>query len=432
MSGWQALFTKRADERFPAEITRVIAEPHRYGEPDAMPTLAMLLDAAVITSHRLDASTIHDLVALSFNTLLLAGVNEGFDGHRQFFDSALQLIDLLEHRGHATTMLLLSAARFEARIDNGGARRRQFIERALSAAKDPGERLTALLTVAKFHTDISEYRKALAVLSECRRLSDNPLTEAAVDIETTTGVCYYYTDVDLAHRHFSDAVAMGGPLAERGDPCQPMATALHYLGRIASDKGQHQAALDHYVAGNNLAEGQLSGKGYFHQRLAEVLLRCGQVDEAEHHLVQAEATFARVGQVSIPLAILNGTWARLFVRTERYDDAERVLLTGLSISRRHGGPRAELMLRAELLTLRIKQGRWRDVLLLALRCLDLFIRTELAGAEGNPVKQILAQLRWATTTIGSAFRRKPRREADSQVTCPCGADHQPLTRERRR
>jgi tetratricopeptide (TPR) repeat protein len=419
LSEWQRLFECRARTRFPEKVARALAEPAPYTRMDAVPELATLLQGAVVAAPQIDAATLFGLVELSFETVLTAGVARDFGEYAQFFDSALQLIDVLRRRHHSTTMLRLAAARFEARVGNGNRRRRSLIEEAVAASLDSGEHVAALLTLAKFHIDVSDYRASRRVLTDCRRIVVAGVpAEFVVDVQTTTGISYYYTDPDKARRYFERAVALGQERMSEPRVNQAVASAIHYLGRLAHDRGDQQVALEHYVTAERLSDNYLSGHGFYHQRLAEILVVHGPVEQAHHHLVRAGAVFARAGQVSIAIAVLDGTWMRYHVRLGHIGEAERIAVHGLALSREHIGPRAEMVLLVELLGLRVRQRRWRAAVPLVLRGASLFLRVEAAGGVIGSVRQFGTIWRRLAPMLRSRSARQP-----VLVSCPCGDDH---------
>ncbi|MFC0435505.1 tetratricopeptide repeat protein [Kutzneria buriramensis] len=417
LSDWQQLSLRYAERRFGTEIAQVVA-----GMVAAdVPKLSTLLRSAVVTGDRIPSETLHALVALSFDKVLTIGAGPGFSEYAQFFDSALLIIEELRRRGSSTTSLWLAAARFEARLANGSPRRRKLIEQAAEASLNDVERVHALLTLAKYHTDVSAYGRARRRLDECRRLltADAP-SEYVVDVETATGISYYYADTEAAERYFDRAVELGQPvLGERGVR-QAVATAVHYLGRLAHDHGDLRSALHLYVGAEHLSDNMLTGQGFFHQRLAEVLVAHGTVEQARYHIEQANAIFTQAGEVSIAVAVLRGTWVRFYVRLGEFDHAERTGVDGLKISHDHIGPRAELVLLAELFMLQLRRRRWLGLVPLALRGGWLFFWTETTGGVHRLPRQLMTVVRRLAPMV-----RLRRRETGSRevLECPCGAGH---------
>jgi hypothetical protein len=316
-------------------------------------------------------------------------------------------------------MLRLAAARFEARVGNGNQRRRSLIEEAATASLNSAEHVAALLTLAKFHIDVSDYRASRRVLTECRRIVVAGVpAEFVVDVETTTGISYYYTDPDNARQYFERAVALGRECMSESRVNQAVASAIHYLGRLAHDRGDQQVALEHYVTAERLSDNYLTGHGFYHQRLAEILVAHGPAEQAHYHLVRAGAVFALAGQVSIAVAVLDGTWMRYHVRLGHIGEAERIAVHGLALSREHIGPRAEMVLLVELLGLRVRQRRWRAAVPLVLRGASLFLRVEAAGGVIGSVRQFGTIWRRLAPMLRRGSARHP-----VPVSCPCGDDH---------
>ncbi|EWM09888.1 hypothetical protein [Kutzneria sp. 744] len=255
LTDWQQLFRDRAHQQFPAKIARgVAAVGTRRAEGD-VPELATLLRGAVVTRDHVDSGLLHALVELSFDTVLSVGAGQGFGEYAQFFDNALRVIEELRRRGGATTALLLAAARFEAQLANGNQRRRELIEQAVAAGLDDVERVKALLTLAKFHVDVSAYDRTRHVLGECRRLIDTDTPpEYVVDVETTTGISHFYADPAVAATYFHRAIEAGHALLGEPGVRQAVAAAIHYLGRLAHYQGDQRSALQLYVGAEHLSD----------------------------------------------------------------------------------------------------------------------------------------------------------------------------------
>ncbi|GGP73688.1 hypothetical protein GCM10010185_53880 [Saccharothrix coeruleofusca] len=428
-SKWQSQFAARARQRFPEKIVDAVANSDDYRRSENVPRLATLLRGALVAPEAVESHVLAGLVELSFSTFFTTGSGTGFSEHREFLTNALALIDVLHERGAATSALLLSAARFQARLSNGTARRRGFIERAVDTATTPDELVAARLTLAKYRIDTSQYRAARKQLSLCREvLATGAAKRHATDVEVTTGVLYYYT-APARSRCLLEAVVSRWRDGGSGGPTdQPVATALHYLGRLAADDGDHVLAIRFYVRAEELSDDFLHGHGFYHQRIAELLVERGAVSEAAHHLITASETFARLGEVSVGSAVLDSTWARFHVRLGELEKAERILRRGIEVSRAHIGPRAELLLLAQLLVLHAKQRAWATAARIAVRGVWLYARTEITDDPLSVWSRLTAVARRALSTARPSRSTRSQRPPEA-FSCPCGEPHDRTTVE---
>src|SRR6266511_2239312 len=332
----QVLFENRARVRFPEKIEQALAKPEVFSQVTNVPQLATLVRGALVARDKVNAAPLADLVQLSLDTMLIVGAGPGFTEYDEFFASALQLVDEVEAREYPVSQLLLSAARFQALLATGDARRRQLIERAVTTSQGPAERLPALLTLAKFWIDVSKYPAARRALAECEELLANGThTQFEADFETTVGVSYFYTEPDTAQKHFQESVRLGRRRTHEPGIGQAVTTALHFLGRLAANRGDYRHAIELYTEAEELSDDYLTGHGFYHQRIAEILVDHGRLDEARYHLERGSEAFAKIQQVSIGLALLDGVWARLYNRQGELVKAEETLRKALHLSRAH-------------------------------------------------------------------------------------------------
>lgn len=418
---WRDLVSRTAASRgYPTKIERALADPAQYSHTERVPQLAQLLDGALKFPDEIAAEQLSGLMDLAFRVVLKVGAGSTYRGYEEFLEYALRLIQVLQARGAPTTQLLLSAARFQACLANGDPARRSLIERAVEAAQDTPDRVIARLHLARFHIDISDYAGAHRHVAECRAAigaeQDGPL---GLDLETTAGITHYYIDPKTARRHFDAAVNLGHRFGAHPAASQPMATALHYLGRLAADRKEYQLALEYLVQGEQRSDDYLTGHGFYHQRLAEILTDHGPASEARYHLCRAEETFARVGQVSTGLTLLQGSWARWYLRQGDFARAERNLTSAIEVSRRESAPRVELILQAELLRLRLRQRTLGGALRVLARAGMLYV----SGESSSSRRHVLQQAQTIAAMASRYLRPRPIPPDQPPVTCPCGADH---------
>ncbi|MGQ4344027.1 tetratricopeptide repeat protein [Streptomyces sp. SAS_275] len=422
LSKWQQLALSEARREFPLKIDAALADPSRFAATSQIPRLATLLEAAPLVEDELDSSRLGDLLTLALDTFLTIGAGSDYRYYTEFLTDALRLIHILESRGAPVSSHYLAAARVQAGLANGDPQRHGFIERAVTTARPGKERVVAQLTLARFCIDTSDYSQARKELARCARaLDDEDAAFLRADFETTTGLSYYYTDPATARGHFEEAVRLGRQGPDLRAVTQPMATALHYLGRLATARGEHHTAIELFTEGERLSDDYLTGHGYYHQRVAEILIDHGPADDARHHLRRAEETFALVGQRSNGNQLLQGTWARWHLRQDDIAEASNILQAAIKAARRERAPRVQLVLTAELLRVRWRQRRILNMARLLAGAALVYLSGEMGGGPRGMARQSGTVLRMAVQFL-LPQRKKGVTDGKGKPlqVCPCG------------
>jgi len=339
----------------------------------------------------------------------------------EFAGSSRRIIDCLVERDRPVTDLLLAEARYHAVSSNGGAQRREAITRAIQLSRTPEERINATLTLALLNIDISGYDEARRLVTECSAVAQDAglSAEFASDLLLVTGISYFYSDLDLAERYFCAIIERNEP-ARFPELREPIGAARHYLARIAKARGQHQLALDTYVAAQPEGTGLLGSLGFYHLRLAEVLLDHGPLAEAAYHLHESQRLFTQGRQFQTAGTLLDAAWARYFMQVGDYARAD-VLLSGADkLARQDRHVRGELLLLVQLARLRLSQRRPISAGALFVRSAWVFLRAEAQPGWWHAPRQLLGGIRTMLPLLRGASHR---RRAAVLVHCPCGADH---------
>ncbi|MCZ4509778.1 tetratricopeptide repeat protein [Streptomyces sp. ActVer] len=421
MTVWQREVQEEAEEEYPPRIAAAVAHPERYSDPERFPKLALLVSGAVMVQKTLAPELTRVLLGLAFDVALTVGASSRFREHEEFGRSVLALIDVLDETGAPVSGLLLSAARFQALFANGDRSRLDLIVRAVAASRTADERIAALLTMSRSRTDISDYQGARAALAECALLVRQESTSHwGAEYEHSLGLTHYYADPERAAAHFEKSVELGRSVIDRPGVSQAVASSLHYLGRFSAERRDYARALDLYAEGERLSDRRLSSHGYYHQRVAEILVVHGTIEEAAYHLTRSQQTFDQAAQRSSALALLGGTWTDFFLRTGDLDQAEDAVADAIKLSRKEeGGARIELVLLAKRLRLLIRQRRLSALLVLLCRAAWLYVREELDHNPVTAVRQTLVVARQGARMVrpgGGSPGRQP-------LICPCGEDH---------
>ncbi|MBM9618842.1 tetratricopeptide repeat protein [Streptomyces zhihengii] len=422
LGAWRRALEEEGRAVYPGRIADAVAHPERYTDPDRFPRLAALVSGAVLVRGDLAPETTRELLGLAFDVVLTVGTSSRFREHEDFGRGVLALIDAVEEAGAPVSGLLLSAARFHALFANGDRFRRDLIVRAVAVSRDSDERVAALLTMSRSRTDVSDYEGARAALDECAGLMETPGGARWVaEYEHSLGLTYYYADPPRAAHHFERSVALGRDRAAADAAVRhAVASSLHFLGRHAAERGEHGRALRLYTEGEALSDGRLTAQGFFHQRVAEILVAHGTTREARYHLTRSQQTFEQAAQRSSALALLGGTWAEFYLRTGDGGRALRVVSDAVELSRREeGGARIELVLQAKRLRVLIRLRRPAAAAALLCRAARLYLRTEVERRPLPALRQTLVVARQAVRMLRPSSGTAAARPLD----CPCGAAH---------
>ncbi|TCR15987.1 tetratricopeptide repeat protein [Streptomyces sp. BK205] len=427
---WAQRIADAGRRQWADRIHEAMASPERFRQQSELLELVNLVRLALVVHRRCQTQALATLLDLSFEALLTIGAaglqqddteseTEGFRGHNDFLREALQLISILEHRGASVSPHYLAAARFQAGVLNGSSDRRHYIERAVDTAQQPHERVMALLTYARFHVDISQYTQARRVLELCGPLidTDSDLETFRTDYERTLGLTYYYSHPRTASQHFKNAVESARAFPDDSYNQQAGAAAQHYLGRLAADVGDYHRAIELFADANRQHDGHMASHGFYHQRVAEILVDHGTLEETAYHLEKAEDAFDRVDHDSNGRTLLAGTRARFHRRQGNVQAAEEILERFVTKARATREPRVELVLLAEQLRLRIHQRSWSRIPRILLRGAHLYVRHE-SGTGPKAALQLITVFRQGWRML------RPRRSSDQQamLPCPCGLE----------
>lgn len=354
---------------------------------------------------------------------VLANVGRGNQPHREeglveLFETALTR---LSARGNRTTDIRLMLARYCAALSNGGHQRLGIIRAAISESRDADEKLRALLVLAKYYIDVSDYDTAYRHLDDCETLAEEADSGCfeILDVHTTRGTGLFYNDIRLARRSLARGVSLelasSSPTA-----CRATATALHYLGRIEANRGDHCGALTYVVAAQHL-KGTLSLEsaqlGFFHLRTGEILIAAGNTDAGKDHLGHASRLFHNVHHRSTAEAQLNSTFAGLAVAEGNTSRAEKLLYEALASARRDNYPRGELLFGLQVFLVQLRRGALVAAVKIAIGVIKVARRTEFGGWFW-----IFRRMRASSFSFSLTFLRPKKRGVTPGCPCPIHED----------
>lgn len=351
------------------------------------------------------------------------GAIEGVDVERALD----KMIDLQQRRGASTTRLWLAKARYRSMMSLETQERQQALDAALVSAA-PGTELwaEAVLAYTWYLIDVSRYRQALRM---ARRLQhelgrDLFVRKYQCGYHTMSGVALFtsFQDLRRARSHMLEACAYEEAGRDDVQILRWVATAHHYLGRIAEVNKDYQRSLTHYVRGQNIQEQcpeELQALAFLHLRLSEPLIAMGAFDQARDHLKQALAQFADSAEHSSGRLQAELGFATLSAAQGGLDDAIQAVENTRGQARQIGFWRGELLCLGYRLSLLIRARRYRRI---PGTVIDV-VRTLRGGELGrNNTARLLTK---APVVLGVAIRRMAHRSKHNSATtgasnpCPC-------------
>lgn len=340
----------------------------------------------------------------------LAG-NYGALGEADISTALDHAIALRQRNGDSTTRLHLAKARYHATISLEDEER-EFELRAAVESAAAGTELwaEAIMAFAWFYIDVSRYDRALRTLGTL----ENTLPRSLLDKKyrcgalTMTGVALFtsFQDLRKAERCLHDACAY-----EQADDFDPdvrrwVATAYHYLGRIAEVNKRYKTALSFYLQGQTIQDEcpeELQALAFLHVRIAEPLTASGLCEAARVHLNLALELFQLSANHSSGRLQAELGFAALSAAQGQFNDALRTVEASRTQARDMGFWRGELLCLGYLLALNVKHRRLRQVPRLLLDIL----RTIRGGELGR--NNALRLLSKAPVVLRIAIRRMSHR-----------------------
>jgi tetratricopeptide (TPR) repeat protein len=380
--------------------------------------LATLLQRAAEHVADVAKAPVGEFLAFTLEVLARAGGGSDFQFTAEVLAASDRIIDLLIDHDRPVSDLLLAQASYFAVFANGSQRRREAIARAVTMSRSVSERVRSLVVLAQFEIDVSRYRQAQRITAECVRLvSDTPVATTYLPrILLTDGMSYFYHDLDTAEAYFRRAVEAAGVDPEEPYVRNAVSTAYHYLGRVANERGHHIEAIEMYVLAQQEELISLSGTGFHHLRVAEILLNRNNIAQAVHHLNEARRLFLQGQQFSTGEAQLDVAWANYYFRTGDLDRAEDLVVDALKRARADPYPRGVLLFLGHLAQIRLRRRRLLSALGLAAQAGYLLFQSEAGGS----FRLLFLQLRNGGTTARHLILRRGRRVDESSVIrCPC-------------
>jgi tetratricopeptide (TPR) repeat protein len=157
----------------------------------------------------------------------------------------------------------------------------------------------AVLAYIWYLIDVSRYPRALRLAARLQRALPRDLfaRKYQCGFHTMSGVALFtsFRNLRRAQLHLREACIYEEAGRTDQQILRWVATAYHYLGRIAEVNKRYREALAYYVHGQSIQERcpeELQALAFMHIRLSEPLIALGAFDQAEDHLNLALQHFA--------------------------------------------------------------------------------------------------------------------------------------------
>ena len=352
------------------------------------------------------------------------GAVEGADVER-----ALDMvIDLQQRRKQPTTRRWLAKARFRAMISLEDREREQALDAALSSAVIGTELWAeAILAYTWCLIDVSRYGRALRLVARLQRELPEDLFahKYRCGFHTMSGVALFTSFRDLRRARLHMLEARNYEQAGRTDLqiLRWVATAHHYLGRIAEVDKRYREALAHYVTGQGIQQQcpeELQALAFLHVRLSEPLIALGAFAQAETHLHLALQHFADSAEHSSGRLQAQLGFATLSAAREDIDNAMQTVEDTREQARQIGFWRGELLCLGYRTSLLIRARRYGRI---PATVADV-IRTMRGGELGrnNAARRLMRVPVMLGVAVRRMAHRTEREPAAGDVNgdrCPC-------------
>jgi tetratricopeptide (TPR) repeat protein len=423
---WAQRLRAGRDARYWATNTRLMlrdAQTYRGRELQAkLRDFAYWCEVSVARPEIIDADIFAEFVEQFSRVAGNYGAVEGADVERALD----KVIGLQQRRSQPTTRLWLAKARFRSMISLEDRERERALDAAMSSAVIGTELWAeAILGYTWYLIDVSRYDRALRIAARLQHElpADLFARKYRCGYHTMAGVALFtsFRDLRSARAHMLQACSYEEAGRTDQQILRWVATAHHYLGRIAEVDKRYREALTHYVHGQGMQEKcpeELQSLAFLHLRLSEPLIAMGTLDQAEDHLHLALQQFADSAEHSSGRLQAQLGFATLCAARGDLDNAMRAVEDTRQQARQIGFWRGELLCLGYRLSLLIRArrfGRIPDTLI------DI-LKTIRGGELGhnNAVRLLLR----VPVVLAVAVRRMAHRTEQESVTgeadrCPC-------------
>jgi tetratricopeptide (TPR) repeat protein len=289
-----------------------------------------------------------------------------------------------------------------------------------------------MVTLAAYQIEISRYDDAVRTARAIEReipadLYDRKYRCAAL---LPVGVALFSSFQDIARAQV--VLQQAGEYADRAadDPqvTRWLATAYHFLARIAEVERRYRDAVDLYLVGQkyqNRCPEEVGADAFIHLRIAEPLIASAALDDAREHLEEARRLVRTGSNISSARLQVELGFATLAAAGGQFTDAEAVATEALRSAREVVFWRGELLCLGYLLVLAVRRRRPDKMLLVAVRILRTAVFGEL---RRNKLTRLLLRIPVVLPIAIRRMARRPRPGSTAQIvpTCPCALHRRPV------
>lgn len=298
---------------------------------------------------------------------------------------------------------------------------------------------SAIVALAAYQIEVSRYDDAIMTVNRLRTAM--PVDRYRQKFHCASlvyeGMARFtsFRDIDRARKVLTEATRY----RERADDlviARWVATAYHFLARIAEVDRRFQHAVDLYLLGKEFQDRcpeETGADAFIHLRIAEPLIAAGARDLAKDHLDEARRLALTGSNISSAWLQVQLGYATLIAAEGDARQAERIAVEALGQARRATFWRGELLCLGYLLVLAVRRRRPDTTLIIGMRILATAFSGEL---RRNGLLRLLTRV---PVVLPIAIRRMARRRAATKnpaTVCGCPLHDQPTAalprRQRRR
>jgi tetratricopeptide (TPR) repeat protein len=342
-------------------------------------------------------------------------------------------IQYYENLGLSTFELYLSKYNYLSLNNVESLERENILTSALTKIVTEEEKIKALIILAQYYQDASEYKKTLETSNEILNIIKNNkrLEIYKSKILNILGMHYYYKfEFSKARKYLKQTIVLLNNDSKFKDR---LTVANHYLGRIELAEGNPSQALEYYIKALNYQEkyfiSKVGERAYSHLRIAELLISVNLVSYAFEHLDESRKLFDSIYTYGSPIVHLNLAWSDLYIKEKNYKKAEKSLIKAIEQSKNIGFPRGELLAYEKLFWLKVKSFQFISVFTIFIQAMNTWRKGEM-NRNGGIKLLIMYMLKLPTTFInkmkGSAhglFSQKQKKGTKKITFCNCSMGH---------
>jgi hypothetical protein len=278
------------------------------------------------------------------------------------------------------------------------------------------------VTLAAYEIEVSRYDDAIATVDRLRTAMPDDRYQSKFRCASLVyeGMARFtsFRDIDRARTVLTEACAYR-EFADDIVIARWVATAYHFLARIAEVDRQFQTAIHLYLEGKQFQDRcpeEVGADAFIHLRIAEPLVAAGARDLAKDHLDEARRLALTGSNISSAWLQVQLGYATLWAADGDVGKAERIAVNALHRSRRATFWRGELLCCGYLLVLSIRRKRPDKVVIAVLRILRTAFFGEL---RRNGLLKLLLRIPVIVPIAVRRMSRRPDAGPASATQCGC-------------